>query len=174
MRTFFGSHVAVIEAARQELVLLRNPERLEEAFARAAAEGIASFEDGTLRFAMDRLQRMPVAVRIVVGRAEIVHEGISAADLAEVTVSPANVTAITCEGLDTALPKVRSRTQVDLSRQRSRVRTCDDRLLYLRSRFLELRHPAYRKQKEADERLLELGIVDKSGRDPKARPCGRI
>jgi DNA phosphorothioation-associated putative methyltransferase len=168
VRAFFGSHAAVIEAARQQLMLLRNPESLEDAFTRAAAEGIASFEGGTLRFAMDRLQRMPVGVRIVVGCAEIVHEGVSAADLAEVTVSPVTVTAITCEGFDTALPKVMSQTTVDLSRQKSRIRTYDDRLLYLRSRFLEPTHPGYRKQKEADERLLALGIVDDKGRGPRA------
>src|SRR5690606_19968416 len=50
VRNFFGSHATIMEAARQELLSLRNPGKIEETFARAAAEGIASFEDGILRF----------------------------------------------------------------------------------------------------------------------------
>lgn len=168
VRTFFGTHAAVMEAARQELLSLRNPERLEEAFSLASSEGLASFEAGALRFAMERLPRMPVAVRIVTGCAEIVHEGISAADLAEVTTRPVAVTVLACEGFDTALPRVRSSTEVDLARQRTRMRSYKDRVLYLRSRFLERDHPAYAKQHAADARLLSLGIVDEAGRGPQA------
>jgi DNA phosphorothioation-associated putative methyltransferase len=168
VRTFFGTHAAVMEAARQELLSLRNPETLEEAFSLASSESLASFEAGALRFAMERLPRMPVAVRIVMGCAEIVHEGISAADLAEVTTRPVAVTVLACEGLDTALPRVRSRTEVDLARQRTKMRSYEDRVLYLRSRFLERGHPGYAKQLAADTRLLSLGIVDEAGRGPKA------
>lgn len=168
VRTFFGTHSAVMDAARQELMSLRSSQRIEQAFLAAAAEGVASFEGGMLRFAMDRLARLPVALRIVIGCAEIVQEGISAADLAEISIAPVTVNALSCEHPDSVFPRIRLKIEVDLARQRTRMRTYTDRVLYLRSRYLERSHPDYTKQKLADSRLLALGIVDEKGRGPKA------
>lgn len=166
VRTLFGSHSAVMEAARGSLLALRDPDHVKDAFARAAASGFASFDAGRLRFSADSLEQLPVPVRIVAGCADIVHQGFTSLDLIEIGPGNGTLRGIACEGLDSALPRILTTVEVDLTRSRSRVRKHDGKVLYLKSRYLHRGHPSLAKQAAADKRLLELGIVDEDGCGP--------
>ncbi len=166
IRTFFGSHSAVMEAAKGSLLALRDPGHVQDAFARAAASGFASFDAGRLRFSADSLEQLPVPVRIVAGCADIVHQGFTSLDLIEIGPGHGTLRGIACDGLDGALPRILTIVEVDLTRSRSRVRKQDAKVLYLKSRYLHRGHPALAKQAAADRRLLELGIIDEHGNGP--------
>lgn len=171
VRAFFGSHAAVMEAARGSLHALRDPQHVQDALARAGASGFASFDAGRLRFSADSLEQLPVPVRIVAGCADIVHQGFTSLDLIEIGPGLGTLRGVVCDGLDGALPRILTTVEVDLTRSRSRVRKHDGKVLYLKSRYLHRGHPALAKQAAADSRLLELGIVDEDGNGP---PLGRF
>ena len=168
VRTFFGSHSAVIEAARRSLLALRDPDHVQDAFVRAVASGFASFDAGRLRFSADSLEQLPVPVRIVAGCADIVHQGFTSIDLIEIGPGQGTLRGIACEGLEGALPRILTTVEVDLTRSRSRVRKHERKVLYLKSRYLYRGHPSLAKQTAADRRLLKLGIVDEDGCGPDA------
>lgn len=168
VRTFFGSLASVVETAKAELLSLRDKAVLEEAYAQAASLGYASYENGTLRFMAENLEHLPVKVRIVAGCAEIVHHGFSLLDLIEIGPEQGVVRGLDCDIAESALPAVRASVEVDLARSKSRLRTFDGKVLYLKSRYLHRGHPGLEKQATADRRLLELGIVDGNGNGPPA------
>jgi DNA phosphorothioation-associated putative methyltransferase len=168
VRTLFGSHSAVMEAARGSLLALRDPDHVKDAFARAAASGFASFDAGRLRFSADSLEQLPVPVRILAGCADIVHQGFTSLDLIEIGPGNGMLCGILCEGLDRALPRILTTVEVDLTRSRSRVRKHEGKVLYLKSRYLHRGHPSLAKQAAVDKRLLELGIVDEDGCGPSS------
>ncbi|PBB81237.1 hypothetical protein CK218_12790 [Mesorhizobium sp. WSM3879] len=168
IRTFFGSLAGVVDAAKAELRALRDRQVLATAYADAAATGFASYEDGIVRFLSENLEQLPVKIRIVAGCAEIVHPGFSLLDLVEIGPEPWLVRGLECDVDDSALPAIRSSVEVDLARSRSRRKTFESRVLYLKSRYLQRGHPGLEKQAAADRKLLELGIVDANGNGPPA------
>lgn len=168
VRTLFGSHSTLIEAATAELRTIRDKDALHAAYEEAAKTGYASFENGTLRFMAENLEQLPVKVRIVTGCAEIVHQGFSLLDLVEIGPDHGVVRGLECDVADSALPVLRSSVEVNLGRSASRNRKYEDRILYLKSRYMHQGHPGYEKQAAADKKLLALNIVDENGRGPNA------
>ncbi|RUX42926.1 DNA phosphorothioation-associated putative methyltransferase, partial [Mesorhizobium sp. M4A.F.Ca.ET.050.02.1.1] len=168
VRTFFGSLASVVEAAKAELHSLRDRAALEEAYGEAARSGYASYENGTLRFMAENLEQLPVKARIVAGCAEIVHQGFALLDFIEIGPEQGVVRGLECDMVESALPRVRASVEVDLARSRSRTKTFEGKVLYLKSRYLQRGHPGLGKQTAADRKLLELGIVDAKGNGPPA------
>lgn len=165
VRTFFGSLANVIDAAKAELHSIREKEALQADYSLAAESGFASYENGVLRFMAENLEQLPVKVRIVAGCAEIVHQGFSLLDLVEIGPDQGLVRGLECD-MSGALPALKASVEVNLARSMSRRRTHDDRVLYLKSRYMHLAHPGLEKQASADRKLLSLGIVDENGKGP--------
>jgi len=168
VRTLFGSHSTLIEAATAELHSIRDRATLQSAYQEAVASGFASFEDGTLRFMVENLEQLPVKVRVITGCAEIVQPGFSLFDLVEIGPEYGMMKAYKCDALDSALPFITESVRVNLRKMIFKRERHEDKILYLKSRFMARNHPAYEKQACADNRLLNLGVIKENGDGPLA------
>lgn len=169
VRHFFGSHGALSAQAMTELSVLRNAASLQEAYDKAVEEGAASLHAGVLRFAGSSLTRLPVAIRIMLGCADIVRPGFSQGDVFEIGPKPAALKAITVSDMEAPLPRMVSIVDVDLGRATVRERHPTDRILYLKSRYLAADDERRVKQLTIDERLLSTGVVTDFGKGPYGR-----
>lgn len=174
VRHFFGSHAALSAQATSELSALRNASNLQEAFDKAVDQGVASLHGGVLRFAGTSATRLPVAIRIMLGCAEIVRPGFSQGDVFEIGPKPATLKAITVADMETPLPRMLEIVDVELGRASSRERKARDQILYLKSLYLPIEDPKRSAQAALDERLLASNVVTREGKGPAGRVLNEI
>jgi DNA phosphorothioation-associated putative methyltransferase len=169
VRHFFGSHAALTAQATTELSALRNAASLQDAYDKAVDEGVASLHAGALRFAGTSATRLPVAIRIMLGCADIVRPGFSQGDVFEIGPKPASLKAITVSDMEAPLPRMVGIVDVDLGRATVRERIPADRILYLKSRYLSSDDERRQKQLVIDDRLMSSGVVTDFGKGPDGR-----
>lgn len=169
IRHFFGSHASLTSQASALLASLREPERLEEANAKAVEDGLATLEDGVLRFSEAVSTRLPPPLRIMLGCADIVRPGFSQGDVFEIGPKPSSLRAVTCADMDVPLPRIVSIVDVELGRASAREKNPPDRILYLKSRYLPADDEKREKQALLDRRLLASGVVTPDGKGPDSR-----
>lgn len=174
VRHFFGSHSALSAQATTELSALRNSSSLQAAYDKAVEEGVASLHGGVLRFSGASAARLPVAIRIMLGCADIVRPGFSQGDVFEIGPKPASLKAITVSDMEAPLPRMVGIVDVDLGRASSRERKAQDEILYLKSRYLPIEDPKRTVQAALDDRLLATNVVTNEGKGPAGRVLNEI
>ncbi|WP_027663983.1 DNA phosphorothioation-associated putative methyltransferase [Rhizobium leguminosarum] len=174
VRHFFGSHAALSAQATNELSALRNSSSLQAAYDKSVDEGLASLNGGILRFAGASSTRLPVAIRIMLGCADIVRPGFSQGDVFEIGPKPAALKAITVADMETPLPRMLEIVDVELGRASSRERKARDEILYLKSLYLPIEDPKRTAQAALDDRLLASNVVTKEGKGPAGRVLTEI
>lgn len=168
VRHFFGSHATLSATAASQLGALRDPAKFQESLTSAVNDGLASLHSGTLHFSAAVATRLPIAVRIMLGCADIVRPGFSLADVFQIGPKPSSLKGITLSDADGSLPKMTAIIDVDLGRPAARERLPTDRILYLKARYMAVDDERRTKQNAIDARLVSAGIVSEDGKGPAA------
>lgn len=174
VRTFFGSHTAAMEKARNLLFSVGSPETMKAATEEAIRDGLGGACNGSFRLLASRLPRMPAAIRVVIGCAEVIEADIGSCDFLEVAPSEGLVLGIKCEDATRALPAITEIFEVDLKALRRKKSRPKGRVLYLKGTYLPAEDPAREVQQEVDRRLQRAGIVSSDGVGPDSAVLARI
>lgn len=174
VRTFFRSHSAAMERARVLLFSVGRPEIVREAIEEALKQGLGGICNGSFRFLASALPRMPAAIRVIIGCAEVTEADISSSDFLEVVPEEGLVRAIRCDDATKALPLVTEIVEVDLRGLRRKKSRPKGMILYLKSRYLPFDDPARTSQRGVDEKLVRAGIVSSDGVGPEAVVLARL
>lgn len=169
IRHFYGSNQALLDEAAMALKGLRDSELVSATFARAAVSGAATCHDGVLRFSSKNEARLPAAIRIMVGCADIVAPGFSQCDALEVGPHPSKLKGFVCRDFEVPLPRIAEIVRVDLAKPHFSRHVVDDEVLYLKGRYMAAGDPATERQREIDSRLLRAGVVNEKGHGPRGR-----
>lgn len=174
VRTFFGSHSIAMERARVLLFSVGKPAIVREAIEEALRQGLGGTYNGSFRFLASTLPRMPAAVRVVVGCAEVTETDISSSDFLEIAPEEGLVRAIRCDDATKVLPVVIEIVEVDLRALRRKKSRPKGMILYLKSRYLPADDPRRIEQQEIDNKLVRAGIVSSEGVGPDAPALARL
>jgi len=167
IRHFHGGAGALAEAAKAQLVKMRDPGLLEEAFGEAASRGVANMFNGKLRFCAGMAARQPFRLRILLGCAEIIEAGFSQVDAVEIDSEPGILRGYVVKDMGSTLPSLSEIVHVDLKKARAWRSPLTDGVLYLKSTFMAHDDPGLQKQARIDRKLTESGIVSCDGRGPR-------
>ncbi len=168
LRAFFGSHTAAMQEANALLFSVGKAETVCEAIDAAVTAGLGAMRDGnTFRMQAPVLNRLPAALRVLVGCAGVLRGGTEGADFIDIKTDGRRVGFIACTDATARLPVYIERTRVDLGRLRVTVDHPDGMILYLRGRFLPTDSPGLAEQLLFDQKLLDAGIVDEEGKGPR-------
>ncbi|ANY85435.1 hypothetical protein BB934_45285 (plasmid) [Microvirga ossetica] len=168
VRTFFGSHAAAMERARALLFSVGKPDKVREAIDEALRHGLGGTCNGSFRFLASALPRIPAAIRVVIGCAEVTEADIGSSDFLDVAPDEGLVRGIRCEDATKALPVVAEIVEVDLRALRRKRSRPKGMILYLKSRYLPSDDPAQTSQRDIDDKLIKAGIVSPEGLGPDA------
>lgn len=174
VRTFFGSHSTAMERARALLFSVGKPETARKAIEEALRQGLGGICNGSFRFLASALPRMPAAIRVVIGCAEVTEADISSSDFLDVVPEDGLVRAIRCDDATKALPVVTEIVEIDLRALRRKKSRPKGMILYLKSRYLPFDDPARTSQQGVDEKLVRAGIVSSDGVGPDAATLARL
>ncbi|WP_313555854.1 DNA phosphorothioation-associated putative methyltransferase [Agrobacterium cavarae] len=174
VRYFFGSHEHLLNEAREQLRALQAADIFEKTFRLAVSTGSASANEATLSFSMDSEHRLPIGIRLMLGCAELVSPGFSTCDIVDVGPTRGKLKGYVCSNLDSALPKIVSRTVVDLARFSDHKKDFADRVLYTKSKYMDPKDPNFDRQRMIEASLVAKGIVDHSGNGPAGRSLSAI
>lgn len=167
VRTFFGSHTAALEEARSLIFSIGKLDAIIEGVTIAVAASLGAMrDDNTFRFVLQTLDRLPTAVRLRVLCGGLLRGGVDGADFIDVRVDAPRLTFIQCIDASAKLPIILEKTYVDLGRARVTVKRPDDKVLYLKGKFLPPGYPEREQQMEFDRKLISLGIVTPDGKGP--------
>lgn len=168
IRSFFGSHSAAMQQANALLFSVGNSDTVRQSIEVATAIGDGAMRDDiTYRFYAPVLNRLPAALRVLVGCAGVLRGGIEGADFIDIKTDGHRITFITCKEVATRLPICVERTRVNLGRQKVTVDQPEGMVLYLKGRFLPSDAPGVIEQRIFDQKLIEAEIVDRYGRGPR-------
>jgi DNA phosphorothioation-associated putative methyltransferase len=167
IRQFFGSHAAAMQKANTLLFSVGSSDIVRQSIQVATESGLGAMrDDDTFRFYTPVLNRLPAALRVLVGCAGVLRGGVEGANFIDMKVDGLRVAFISCEDMTQRLPIYLERTRVDLSRLRVAVDQPKGKILYLKGRFLPSDLPGVSEQRLFDKKLIEAGIVDQYGRGP--------
>ncbi|MEP9395789.1 DNA phosphorothioation-associated putative methyltransferase [Mesorhizobium sp. KR2-14] len=174
IRHFFGGHGTFVAKAAEALDRLRDRSELIRAFEGSVAIGAATYQNGTLSFAMRHESALDVVIRIMIGCADIVSPGFALCDAIDIGPSTTKLKGYFCQDFDVPLPRLVTTLKVDLARQSSRTLRIDDGVLYCRSRFLSSDDEDAVKQRSIDDRLVAAGIVDENCHGPTGKTLSKL
>jgi DNA phosphorothioation-associated putative methyltransferase len=174
VRTFFGSHTAAMEKARNLLFSVGNPDTVRAATEAAIRDGLGGTCNESFRFLALLLPRMPAAIRLVFGCAEVIESDIGSCDFLELRPSEGLVVGIKCDDATRALPVITKVFEVDLKALRRRRIQPRGRVLYLKTTYLPSDDPTREAQQKVDSKLLRAGIISSDGRGPDTAALARI
>jgi len=167
VRAFFGSHAAAIQQANALLFSVGKPDTVRGAISAAVAAGLGAMRDGdTFRMHAPALNRLPAALRVLVGCAGVLRGGTEGADFIDIKTDGRRVAFIACVDASARLPIYTERTRVDLGRLKVAVDQPVGMVLYLKGRFLPSDAPGLSEQLTFDRKLLDTGVVDEEGKGP--------
>jgi DNA phosphorothioation-associated putative methyltransferase len=162
VKAFFRDYSAAQQAGRALLFSIGKTEALAIEALKAAEAGLGFLdENGGYWIRPERLPHLPAALRCFAGCAERFAGGLDEADLAKFHLSSGKLTAfryVHFEG--SALPRLATRTKVDLRAQRVRDfdhRDQDQRLLF-KSRYMTPDESGYARQAAFDREAHVVGL----------------
>jgi DNA phosphorothioation-associated putative methyltransferase len=174
VRTFFGNHTRAMDLARALLFSVGKPETVLEAIEQASSSGLGGMDNGMLRFQSGNLSRMPTAIRIVVGCAEVIEPDLSSYDFIEVEPESGKVRAFRCDDAAKSVPTLLETVTVDLKALKRKRSNPKDVMLYLKGRYLAADDPSRPAQQKIDGKLLKFRLVSESGDGPSGEELVRI
>ena len=168
VRTFFGSHAAALQVARDLLFSVGRTGVAQAAAATAVSEGLGAWRnEGTFRFHGPALTRLPPVLRVLVGCAGVLRGGVEGADFIDIKLDGPRVVFLSCMDADVRLPVVSERTRVDLGKLRSNVDRPNGLVIYLKGKFLPTDLPGREQQTTFDDKLLKSGMISSDGKGPR-------
>lgn len=166
IRAFFGSAAAMMDEARRLLFSLGQPETLRLAVDHAVQSGLGGRIGSAFAFRPSELPRLPAAVRVIVGCAEVLLDDAVSADFARLEVDQPRLALLRSPNPESAWPVIAEEIDVDLGTRRVRRRGGSDRVVYLKSRYMPLDAPGRTQQTNVDSKLLAVGIVTDEAQGP--------
>ena len=118
--------------------------------------------------------RLPAAIRVVIGCVEVTEADIGSSDVLEVAPEEGMVRAIRCDDATKALPVVTEIVEIDLRSLRRKKSRLKGTILYLKGRYITFDDPARTGQRSVDEKLIKAGIVTPEGVGPDAAALVRL
>ncbi len=168
VRAFCGSHAAALQEANALLFSVGKPDTVRGAVADAVGACLGGMRDAaTFRFFAPALNRLPGALRVLVGCAGVLRGGAEGADFIDIKMDGRRVSFIACTDAAARLPVYTERARIDLARLRVTVDHPEGKILYLKARFLPSDFPGIEVQCEFDQKLVAAGLVDAEGRGPR-------
>ena len=168
LRAFFGSHAVAIQEANALLFSVGKADTVRDGIIAAVASGLGAMRDGdTFRMHASVLNRLPAALRVLVGCAGVLRGGAEGADFIDIKLDGRRVAFIACTDASARLPIYTERTRIDLGRLRVSVDQPKGMILYLKGRFLPSGEPGVDEQLAFDRKLVAAGIVDEEGKGPR-------
>ena len=171
VRAFFGSHQDAVAAGGELLFAIADVAQLTADAAHAFDRGVGWLEAGDLLVHRDHLQAVSPLLRTYVGVGQRLAGSLDEAQIFKIHLRSGKLTALDYAGFDDhPLPRLRTRTKIDLRRQRVELfdygREGTVQLLYLKSRLLPLDHPDLARQRQFDAALRATGLFDFTGHGP--------
>lgn len=168
VRAFFGSHAAALQEANTLLFSVGNPEIIRNAVAASVEAGLGGMHDSeTFRFFAPALNRLRPELRVLVGCAGMLRGGVVGVDFIDIKLDARRISFISCVDSTSRLPVYSERTRLDLGRLKISSDFPEDKLLYLKGRFLPRDTSGIEEQRAFDDKLIAAGIVDQEGRGPR-------
>lgn len=168
LKAFFGSHAAALQAAREMLFSVGEPDVARASVEAAVAMGMGAWRDeGTFRFFAPALNRLPAVLRVLVGCAGVLRGGTEGADFIDIKLDGPRVVFIACIDAASRLPIVAESTRIDLGKLRTTVDRSGGVVVYLKGKFLPIDTPELKDQIAFDDKLLLSGAVSENGRGPR-------
>ena len=141
---------------------------MRDGISAAVSAGLGAMRDGdTFRMHAPVLNRLPAALRVLVGCAGVLRGGTEGADFIDIKMDGRRVAFIACVDAAARLPIYTERTRVDLGRLKVTVDQPEGMILYLKGRFLPSDAPGVAEQLLFDQKLIDAGIVDEEGKGPR-------
>jgi DNA phosphorothioation-associated putative methyltransferase len=170
---FFGSYKRGLIQGRELLYAAADPNTIVLACDEAA---VGWQDDRSLYLRTSVVDRLPTVLRTFIACAELLYGDIHQADILRVHKFSGKVTFLTYTDFETTLPKLASRTRVNLRTVQVDVfdHTGEGQLLYFKERFLEADDPQRAQLLLVSDSLKQLGISDSTFLGPRAVELRRI
>jgi DNA phosphorothioation-associated putative methyltransferase len=174
IKAFFGDYRAAQDAGRQLLFAAGQVETLAAACRDAAERGLGWLEEGqSLQLPTRLVAELPPVLRVYVACGLRLFGDPESADLLKIHIGSGKLTLMSFDDFEgKPLPKLLRRVKLKLRTQDFDLFEYGDThpppYLYRKSRYLNEEFPHYAEQREFDERLDELGLLDLEGYGPPA------
>jgi len=169
IKAFFGNYQSAVEGARAVLFSAGKPDAIEKACTVAIKNGIGYLEAGhSLTLASSLADRLPPLLRIYIGCAAQLTGEIDEADMIKIHITSAKLTLMSYDDFEgKAIPLMSERVKIDMRNQRIDFFEYGDEYkphpLYFKSRFLDRRSKAFKKQRGFDEKLAVIEELEDYG-----------
>jgi len=172
VKAFFGDYQSAMQAARDLLFRLANPEIINKACAEAATRGIGWYEDSdSLQLHTSMVAQLPPELRAYVACGTVLYGDVTSADLIKIHIRSGKLTLIKFDEFNgQPLPRMLERTKIKLREQDIDYYVYGDQFtppfLYNKSRYINEEFPHFAEQQAFDEGLQQFSFLDLSGYGP--------
>ena len=174
IKAFFGNYSMAQQAARDLLFGIADPQKIDEACARVAEDGLGWYlPSESLQLHTSLVERLPPLLRVYVGCTSVLYGDYRAANLVKIHIRSGKVTLLKYDDFDNLpLPRMIERTKIKLREQDVDFYLYDKEeyvppFLYFKSRYINEEFPYYPEQIEFEKQLEALKLLDFSGYGPK-------
>ena len=162
VKLHFGTLRTIEENAKELLFSLGDENLIFNAAREAEKNNLGKLEDTKFIFLAKKLHKLPIRLRGIINISERLSGKIEDANLIRIHIDTKKVTYLCLEGIETdPLPKITKRTIVDLRQQTVRnfehLSPGYEKVLYLKSKYMDLGEKHYKTQKAFDD-LLEAKL----------------
>lgn len=174
IKAFFGDYRAAQDAGRELLFAAGNVETLEAACREAAERGLGWLEEGKfLQLPTHTVPELPLVLRTYMACGLRLYGDPESADLIKIHIASGKLTLMSFDDFEgKPLPKMLRRVKLKLRVQDLDLFEYGDSYpppyLYRKSRFINEEFPNYTEQREFDEKLETMGLLDFEGYGPSA------
>lgn len=162
IKAFYGTYKAALENAKPTLFLAGRSEEVLAACLSAEANGLGHMEgQKSFSLSVDQIDRLPPLLRIYIGCASQLYGDVDSADLVKIHVGPAKLTLTRYDDFaGKAIPLMLERIKIDMRAGKVDFFEYGNEFpphpLYQKSRFMNRRSKAYRRQRPFDEALAKV------------------
>jgi DNA phosphorothioation-associated putative methyltransferase len=160
IKTFFGSYTDALEAGREMLFMIGDPDIIEE---ECQAQELGWQDEQALYVHSELVDQLSVILRIYVGCAELLFGDIHEVDIVKIHKRSGKVTFLVYDDFERKrLPELVQRVKINLRTQEidvfGRLPDEDVDLLYFKDRYVSPDHPKLRSWRRFSGRLRKVGI----------------
>jgi DNA phosphorothioation-associated putative methyltransferase len=179
IKAFFGNYKNADSAGRETLFSVGDPSTIVSACEQASKSGVGFLDGHSLQLDTRLVERLPAALRVYIGCAEVLYGDIDDANLVKIHLQSGKLTLLKYEDYQTSpLPKLKQRIKVRLRHQD--IEFFDyggeypSQFLYLKSRFMSPDQNDYQRQKNFDDALAKIPTIDLSEYGPTIEEFQRL
>lgn len=180
IKAFYGSHKNAVDAGKELLFSLSDPEVIHEACEEAEAQGFGCLDgEHSLQLHTALIERLSPTLRAYIGCAEKLYGDATEADLVKIHIQSGKLTLLHCDRFfDLPIPRITERIKIKLREREIDFFEYNDKRtaprIYLKSRFMTSSQKHYNSQSFFDRKLQDMELFDFSDHGPRVEDFVRV